>query len=889
MKTLARQIALKFFFVIALLVLCLSLFLLTMVNWNSRRSKNNEIYAALEVIVSAVQKGDSLYVAESELPYYMTYTIYEENSQEIFATNDPFIPVLPLTKGKPVSYVKEDFFTDGDLRILYTTTKVESENKTYIVQISMATDKDDGQKFYIYYARLILLSFIPLLIISYLASFLIAKRTLRPIVKMTKTAEKITSSELDTMLEVSNEHNELDALAITFNKLFSNLNKDIHAINAANEAKSAFLSNMSHEIRTPINAVLGLDEMIIRNSKEPEIKKYAAEIQSSGKSLLSIVNDILDFSKIEAGKMEIIPFEYDLSSTINDLFNMTASRAEKKGLELKMNVCSDVPHCLYGDETRIKQCILNLLTNAIKYTEKGTVTMNITFNKIDDSRIALKAQVTDTGIGIKEDDLKKLFSPFERIEEERNRTIEGTGLGMSIVKNLLAAMGTQLEVKSVYGKGSDFSFTVEQKVINWEPIGDYNVMKLRALEQAGVEYKETFQAPDAHILVVDDTPMNLTVFCGLLRSTRLQIDKAESGMEALAKAHDKKYDILFVDHRMPKMDGIEMLNALRKDSTSVNQNSICIALTANAISGAKEMYMEAGFEGYLSKPIDGAKLETLLAQMLPAEKVLREGDEGFKQHDSGQNTDSTALNVNPQNAANGNNTNQIFSANDTAVILDIFTKTFGINIAEGFSNCGGAAIFMDATANFYDSIDEKSDEIEQFAAKKDWVNYTVLVHALKSSARLIGAGELSALAASLEAAGDKAKNQSENSNGINSDTQNPADEINEKTPVLLEQYRAYKIKLAPLFGKIPAALFTDSLEQNNAEMQLPEMNYDQLKDAMSALKEVISAFDFASADMIIEEISGYSIPADFNEKFAEIKKAVKDVDQQAAIKLLEEF
>ncbi|MCR4713154.1 MAG: response regulator [Treponemataceae bacterium] len=877
MKTLARKIALRFFFVIALMVLCLSLTLLALINWSSRQSKNKEITNALGVITSAVKNGESLYVAEGELPYYITYTVYEESTKEIYATNDHFIPILPLENGTPVEYVEKDYYTDGDLRLLYATSEVDTENTTYIVQISMAIDKDEEQNSFYYYARLILLTFIPLLLISYLASFFIAKRTLHPIVEMTKTAEKITTSELDTMLDVSDEHNELDALAVTFNTLFANLNRDIHAINAANEAKSAFLSNMSHEIRTPINAVLGLDEMIMRDTHEPEIKNYALEIQSSGKSLLSIVNDILDFSKIEAGKMEILPFEYDLSSTVNDLVNMVASRAEKKGLELKMNVDPNVPHCLFGDETRIKQCILNILTNAVKYTNKGSVTMNISFEKIDDSRINLKAQVIDTGIGIKEEDLKKLFSPFERIEENRNRTIEGTGLGMSIVKSLLAAMETKLDVKSVYGEGSDFSFVVEQKVVDWEPMGDYDVMKLRALEQAGGEYHESFQAPDAQILVIDDTPMNLTVFCGLLRSTRIQIDKAESGIQALNMAHDKKYDMLFVDHRMPKMDGIEMLKILRDDETSVNQHSICIALTANAISGAKEMYLASGFEGYLSKPVDGAKLESVLAQMLPPEKVLKEGDEGFIKHDSSQAKSGGGT---ATDSAGGAKTgNAVLSADDAVAISEIFAKKFGVNIADGLRNCSGADIYMDAARNFYDAIEEKSAEIEQFGIDEDWTNYTVLVHALKSSARLIGAGDLSALAASLEAAGDKAK----------SGDAAGKTEIEEKTPLLLEQYRSYKPKLAPLFEEFSGSSVAGNSQNQENKSQLPEISVEEFKEAMSALKEVVSAYDFGSADMILEELSGYSVPDDFADKFTEIKKAVKIVDQQTAMKFLEEI
>ena len=406
------------------------------------------------------------------------------------------------------------------------------------------------------------------------------------------------------------------------------------AANAASDAKSAFLSSMSHEIRSPINAVLGLDEMILRESTEPQIKGYARDIQSSGRSLLSIINDILDFSKIEAGKMEIINDDYDLRSVITDLANMVERRAVSKGLEFIVNVDSQMPHLLHGDETRIKQCALNILTNAVKYTPTGSVTLTVGCIKKSDDVIDLSFSVKDTGIGIKEADLEKLYKPFERIEENRNRSIEGTGLGMSIVNGLLAEMGSHLVVKSTYGKGSEFSFTIEQRVCSWERIGTHEEAKAALMRAAGT-YSESFQAPDARILVVDDTPVNLTVVRGLLKNTRIQIDTAQSGAEALVLVRKTEYNIMFIDHLMPGMNGIEFLAANFTDSESINKNTPAIALTANAVSGAKELYIQAGFDNYLSKPIDSKKFEEMIVSYLPKELVLLPGDKNFVQHTSG--------------------------------------------------------------------------------------------------------------------------------------------------------------------------------------------------------------------------------------------------------------
>ena len=387
----------------------------------------------------------------------------------------------------------------------------------------------------------------------------------------------------------------------------------------ANRAKSAFLANMSHEIRTPINAILGMDEMILRESSEREIRSYAKDIQSAGKTLLSIINDILDFSKVEEGKMEILPTQYDVSSVINDLVNMVRGRAEDKGLQFTLQVDGNTPAMLFGDEIRIRQCALNLLTNAVKYTEKGSVTLGVGFETRGGDKISLRFTVTDTGIGLKPEDIDRIFSPFSRVEESRNRSIEGTGLGMSITRQLLELMDSRLDVRSVYGEGSTFSFAVEQPVVKWTPIGEF-AERFEADRTRHEAYRESFRAPGARILVVDDMPVNLTVIKGLLKRTRIVVDTAESGEEAVRKASRQQYDMIFIDHMMPGMDGIETLAAL-KDLPSMEEHTSFIALTANAVSGAREMYFEAGFSDYLSKPVDSKALEEMLMARLPPAKL----------------------------------------------------------------------------------------------------------------------------------------------------------------------------------------------------------------------------------------------------------------------------
>ena len=388
---------------------------------------------------------------------------------------------------------------------------------------------------------------------------------------------------------------------------------------AATKSKSDFLASMSHEIRTPINSVLGMNEMILRETEEENTRKYAEDIQHAGNMLLSLVNNILDFSKIESGKMEIIPVKYDMGILISDIKIIIANRAMQKGLKFSVKVAPDMPRVLYGDEIRIKQIITNILTNAVKYTETGSVNFNVDFDKADERSVLLKVSISDTGRGMKEDDLNKLFSPFERIEELRNRHIEGTGLGMSIVQQLLALMGTRLNVKSVYGKGSTFEFVIRQEVVDWTHVGDMG--SIVSVSRTKKVDTEQFTAPLAKILVVDDIKMNLNVIVGLLKRTKIQVDTALSGAEAIDMARKKEYDIVFIDHMMPEMDGIETLEKMQKDRFALCREKPMIALTANAISGAREFYLKKGFVGYLSKPVDPKLLEKIIIEFLPEELI----------------------------------------------------------------------------------------------------------------------------------------------------------------------------------------------------------------------------------------------------------------------------
>lgn len=382
----------------------------------------------------------------------------------------------------------------------------------------------------------------------------------------------------------------------------------------ANEAKGKFLANMSHEIRTPINAVLGMNEMILRETKDKAIREYAINIKSAGKMLLSIINDILDYSKIEAGKMEILPTDFRLGDMLDDIGRLIDVKVKEKNLNFILHISPELPSVVYGDELRIKQVIINILTNAVKYTQKGSITFSVSGIYTEESRVELQISVRDTGIGMKQEEMGKLFSDFQRLDVTRNRNIEGTGLGMSIVVRLLEQMGSKLQVNSVYGEGSVFSFTLMLPVTDKTPVGDISLLHEQRLQEE-LSVKKRF-AKGAKILAVDDNQINLAVLEGLLKDSELQLDCAISGKRALKMLEARQYDLVLLDHLMPEMDGIETLSRIR-NMGGIYSTLPVIALTANVFGDSRRRYMQAGFSDFLEKPILYSELERVLETYLP--------------------------------------------------------------------------------------------------------------------------------------------------------------------------------------------------------------------------------------------------------------------------------
>ena len=607
----------------------------------------------------------------------------------------------------------------------------------------------------------------------------------------------------------------------------------------ANKAKGSFLANMSHEIRTPINTVLGMNEMIMRESSEKQIIDYAANIQSAGRSLLSIINDILDFSKIESGKMEIVPVSYEVSSLVNDIVNMIKIRAEKKQLKFIYEIDENIPSVLYGDDVRIRQVITNILTNAVKYTHEGYIRFRMNVLNTENGTVRLAVSVTDTGIGIKEEDMEKLFASFQRLDQERNRSIEGTGLGIPIVQRLLGLMGSELKVSSVYGSGSTFSFEIEQKIVKAEPIGDF---EQRFKVVAATEHDSDAIvriAPDARVLVVDDNETNLLVAKSLLKRTKVKLDTATSGAKCIELLKNNRYDIVFLDHMMPEMDGIQTLKKIKEEN--IAQDTCFIALTANAIHGARQSYLDAGFDDYLSKPFSGADIEKCLFGHIPAglckeEKQIRDG-KGVK---TGEELDE------PE-------TNTLFSPEEG-------TKYTG----------GDSHAYDEILAVYVSKASEISERIERLFREKDWKNYIIEVHALKSSSLTIGSKQLSELAKELELSG-KAGNYAV---------------IEEKNGELLELYK----KVAKLGKEYLGETDTPKEETPAENEQLTEIAAEKAKESLGMIKDACLSFDADNAEKLCSELGGCSVNGrPLRSDLNEIVNAVNDFEYEAAAEMAEKL
>ena len=518
------------------------------------------------------------------------------------------------------------------------------------------------------------------------------------------------------------------------------------AADRSNQAKSDFLAEMSHEIRTPINAVLGMNEIILRETQNardtipPEmiavrnsvrqIRLCSHNIENAGSSLLSIINDILDLSKIESGKMEITEGEYWLRDLLDELSSMFFFRTGEKGLQFIVNVDETLPNHLYGDKVRVRQILTNLLTNAVKYTNEGEVCLDVRgeIAEAEDAGSVLRLMVTvrDTGIGIRKEDIDKLFVKFQRVDLKTNSTVEGTGLGLAITHSLLNMMGGSIRVESEYGAGSSFSITLPQKIVSMEPIGSIKTSFERDTQDIGA-YRELFHAPDARILIVDDTRMNLTVVTGLLKNTWIQVDTAISGSRAIELAGINAYDLILMDQRMPEMDGTEAMRLIQAQENGLNRDTPVICLTADAIIGARERYLAEGFSDYLAKPIDSRNLEQTLLKYLPPEKVIHVQQ--------------------PENRAARREEAPRDGEEDRYASL----RASGINPAAGLrfaqNDEGLYGVLLNEYAN---TAKEKTPEIQRYFDAQDWKNYAILVHALKSTSRTIGAESLADLAEDIE-------------------------------------------------------------------------------------------------------------------------------------------
>ena len=595
----------------------------------------------------------------------------------------------------------------------------------------------------------------------------------------------------------------------------------------AHRAKTNFVSNMSHEIRTPMNSIVGITEILLRSRHSPKEQEYLLNIQSSGRVLLTIINDVLDCSKMEAGKMQLFDEPYDTCSMFHDLRISMENRIGHSGLELIYDIDQDIPCKLKGDMGRIRQVIINLVNNAIKYTEKGSVRFSVHVRQKNTDKVMLYYEVADTGIGIRKEDQKILFDAFQRVEMDRNRYVEGTGLGLTISQNLVNMMGGVIEVESEYGKGSKFFFTIEQTIIDPTPVSavNYNGQKDNVTEK---EAECLFIAPEAHILLVDDNELNLVVAKELLKPLRMQIDTAENGLQAVKMVRGSQYDLVLMDHMMPVMDGIEAAKAIRALPEDKYQKLPIIALTANAMVDARKEFLNAGMNGFVAKPIDFARICNQLKLWLPKDLVRDVPKEEAKKLLADDLSDREIQPEDPQ---------------------------MGFSFEEGVNHCGSKAALMKTIRIFYRTIDSKANKIEQCLKEGLIGDYVIEVHALKSSALLIGAVPLSEAAKELEDYGKQGKTEV----------------LEEKTPDVLTLYRDLKNILRPYAEK--------------EEDAKKEFSDGEWITALQQIHQCIEQFDLDGVDQIMEQLEEYQVPECIRESMDQLRVYVADVSMEEIMEL----
>ena len=700
---------------------------------------------------------------------------------------------------------------------------------------------------------------------------------------------------------------------------------------AANRAKSTFMSNMSHEIRTPMNAIVGMTEILLRGNLSEQEQGYLMNIKNSGAALLAIINDILDFSKIESGKLELVEVEYEPMSMLSDLSMMFLNRIGDKNIVLLFDIDSNIPMRMYGDSLRLRQVIINIMNNAIKFTEEGFVRLTMNVNKVEEDDVELYFSVEDTGQGIQQENLAKVFESFSQVDTRRNHEKEGTGLGLAISKQLVELMGGEIGLESEYGKGSTFYFTVHQKVRSGEsaiqlkealqekpalissyvqsPYLEDALKKLVAVYSLDyVEYEEAkekqlqidylfaedttymeaklelsqlqndkteicvlhnpmqkniwdndvtavnkplyslnfcqvlnhemqnnfvkaegylnFAAPDAKVLIVDDNEMNLKVATGLLGPLEMQIDTAENGKKALQMIQEKQYDLIFMDHMMPVMDGIETTCNLREMEGEYYKNVPVIALTANAVIGAKDSFTAAGMNDFVAKPIEMKDICAIIKRWLPKEYIIRK----VIQEDTEQSAEERNLPV-----------------------------IEGLDVAEGIKNCGTKELFLSLLGDFYKLIDLKATKLEKCVADGMLRDYTIEVHALKNTARMIGAMQLSADFFRMEQYGNEGNREA----------------IEQETPAVLKLYRSYGPILKP-FG-----------ERENQAKKAVEVS--ELIQILQSLEEAMDGFDLDGADAAMARLEECQIPEAYSARVEQLRAYVADVAMEEVMNITQQM
>ncbi|MBQ2744886.1 MAG: response regulator [Lachnospiraceae bacterium] len=604
-------------------------------------------------------------------------------------------------------------------------------------------------------------------------------------------------------------------------KLTAELERAKEEAENANRTKSQFIAKVSHEIRTPVNAVMGMNEMILRESKEANIKKYAHDVKDSSMALLSIINEILDSSKIESGMMEIVDANYHIGSLLNDLYNMIKVRAKEKDLELIFDIEQSIPSELYGDEKRIRQVLVNLLSNGVKYTEQGTVTLKVTCD-IDGENAIIHYSVKDTGIGIKEENIEKIYDAFKRVDVSRNRNVEGTGLGLNIARQFINLMGSELKIQSEYEKGSEFSFDIVQKIISAKPLGDFRSRIVQAEKER--DYHTSFMAPKAKILVVDDNRLNLKVFKSLLTQTQIQVYEAESGMQCLDILKKQSFDIVFLDHMMPEMDGIETLNIIK--SEKLCDGVPIIVLTANAIIGEREKYINSGFDDFLSKPIIPEKLEQMIMNYLPKELI------GQKKSVEEQCLKIKEL---PE--------------------LDEFDFDYALRVLQD------EELLKNILIDFYHSLETLDEKLsilfDTIDREETLQRYRIEVHGLKSSSATVGALLLSKTARLLEvAAMDKDMKR-----------------IYAMHPILISEMKKHRERIATIIPK---------KEKKEAAGDMGVAYFDMLKISLSNE-------NYDSADFLCNEIQKYQYSDEVEKLVDQLATHVLNLETEEAIKTIDKI